>query len=143
MRAIALALVVLAGCARSAPTAGPGPTEVPALPASDRIEDRLVAPDRVLARAEVIGLSDEEAARIADDLTRTKARWDELATRLESERAALIAVLDQPRIDEDAARRAAQAIVVTEGQLKVAHLELLVRTRNALTPEQRAALRQP
>lgn len=145
---VTLILVLgLTGCAAEsrhapgpAPT-GPVPDAVPARPSlPGRVQVSLFAPDRVLARAEVLGLSAEQRQSVADDVRRTQAAWDVLAERLRVEESALVAVLDRPAIDPEAAARAAAAVIRTEGELKTTHLALLVRVKNALTPTQQQAL---
>lgn len=133
----------LAACAErgvDGPTAGSAPA-LPALPG--HVEATLFPAERVLAEAASIGLSDAQKTAIAADVRTTQGAWDELAARLRTEQGALVRVLDRPRVDPDAAQRAAAAVMRTEDALKSTHLALLVRIKNRLTERQQRALREP
>ena len=85
----------------------------------------------------------------------TDAQWDEISTELrELQRSAvdfewemaeaaqeLIALATPERVDEAAALVAARRIFEVENQIKVIQMQMLIRIKNVLTPQQQAALR--
>jgi Spy/CpxP family protein refolding chaperone len=64
-------------------------------------------------------------------------QWD-----VERDSEQLATLLAADRIDEAAALRQAEQVMSAEERLKKAHLTLLIRIKNTLTPAQQAKLRQ-
>jgi hypothetical protein len=104
------------------------------------IERALFAPDLVLAQGHTIALSADQRAEIAQLTISTQAALDAHDRELDSAIAVLAETLAASPIDEEAAITAARAVTVIEGDIKLVHLRMLVRVRNALTDEQRAQL---
>jgi Spy/CpxP family protein refolding chaperone len=89
-----------------------------------------------------IGLTDAQRQAIAKQMEETEKamvtqRWD-----VERESEKLGKLLAAAHVDEAAALRQADQVMSAEERLKKAHLTLLIRIKNELTPAQQEKLRQ-
>ena len=148
--AIASALVLTACAERSAPAgAGPAPAprHAPANAASSESVESAVYPvELVMSHQAAIGLDDAQAAAIRGELTHTQSELISLEWRLRGQTEALAHTLRAVPVDEPSAVSAAEQVTRSEGEIKLAHLRLLLRVKNLLRPDQRArldALRTP
>jgi Spy/CpxP family protein refolding chaperone len=89
-----------------------------------------------------IELTDQQREAITREMTATQQKTLDLRWKLEEKGEALGKVLAEPRVDEKAALARAGEVLDLERQMKQAHLELLVRIKNQLTPQQQAKLRE-
>jgi Spy/CpxP family protein refolding chaperone len=110
-------------------------------PAADPIGDRLFPPDFILEHQDVLGLDEPTRKAIVAEVqtfqtTAVKLQWD-----LKTDGDALAKALDATKIDEAKVLALADKVMALEHDLKRAHLTLLVRLKNALTPAQQAKLR--
>ena len=65
-----------------------------------------------------------------------------LQWRLLDETESLVEALERPRVDQDRAMDRLETVLDTEKEIKQVHLELLIRIKNVLTPEQQERLDQ-
>lgn len=144
---LACALVVAgAGCmSRSAAPppgghAAPAATAPSAPSAPDAIEHSLYPVELVLERQAALGLDEAQTTAIRSELQRAQTELVDMQWRLGTEKEALAKALAVPRPDEAAALAAAERLVRVEGEIKLAHLRLLVRVKSQLTPAQQATL---
>lgn len=87
-----------------------------------------------------IGLTDEQrdaASRLIQEL---QGRVVSLQWELLDEIESLTEALEGPRVDLDLAMDRFSEVLERESEIKRVHLELLVRLKNLLTPEQQAEL---
>jgi Spy/CpxP family protein refolding chaperone len=103
---------------------------------------QLFVPTVVMRNQTEIGLTDAQRDAITREMNATHERTLALRWQLESKSAALEKVLATDTIDEQAAMAQAGELMRLEEQMKRNHLELLIRVKNVLTPEQQAALRK-
>ena len=102
----------------------------------------LFVPALVMQHQREIELTDEQRAAITREMTATQQKILELRWRLEEKGEALGKLLSAPRVDEKAALAQAGEVLDVERQLKQAHLALLIRIKNQLTPKQQDKLRE-
>ena len=134
--AIALTLACLgARSANADPTMDMGPHRGPTF------LRQLFMPTAVMRYQTEIGLTDAQRTTITNDITEAQKRVVDLRWQLEAKDAAFGKVLGADKIDEQAAMAQAAELMTLEEQMKRVHLELLIRVKNALTPEQQAKLR--
>lgn len=109
---------------------------------TDALEQVLFAPELIMQHRRAISLTDEQRdaiSRLIQDLQGKVVGYQwELLDDLES----LTEILEGDRVDLDRALDGMDQVLDTERRVKQAHLELLVRIKNVLTPEQQALLRR-
>lgn len=97
-------------------------------------------PDLVMRNARQIELRPEQRQAITKAIQTTQASVVELEWEMQDAAAELTREMDQARIDPTAALAAAERVMSIEGQVKRAHLGLLIQIKNQLDPEQQAKL---
>ena len=102
---------------------------------------QLFMPTDVMRYQTEIGLTDAQRETITARMSEAHERGLALRWQLEAKDAAFGKLLAADEIDEPAAMKQAAELMDLEEQMKRIHLELLIRVKNALTPEQQAKLR--
>lgn len=107
------------------------------------IEARVFPPELVMEHQVALGLRPEQLAALQKEVERgqkemVRAQW-ELAR--EKEKLVLLLDADGGKVDEAKAAEAATSLMKHENAIKAAHLAMLVRVKNLLTPEQQQKLR--
>jgi Spy/CpxP family protein refolding chaperone len=129
MRAV-LVLLAFASIAHADPT-----------PPDDPIGERLFPPDLIMAHQQDLGLDDATRKSIVTQVQEFQTAAVKLQWDMKAAGDALAKALDGPSIDEPKTLALADKVMSLERDLKRAHLTLLVRLKNALTPAQQAKLR--
>jgi Spy/CpxP family protein refolding chaperone len=102
--------------------------------------DRMYPPGLVMRHQEAVGLTEAQRATIKQSMADTERALVDLRWGLEAEMEKLTKLLDAATVDEEAALAQAERVMQAEQRLKKAHLTLLIRIKNALTPPQREKL---
>lgn len=100
----------------------------------------LFAPELLMQHRRAIGLTDEQrdaASRLIQDL---QGRVVSLQWELLDEMESLTESLEGPRVDLDRAMDRFSEVMERESEIKRLHLELLIRLKNLLTPQQQEQL---
>ena len=100
------------------------------------MDENLFPPDLLLSNQIALGLGDDQVAAIKTALSETHPKVIDVQTRLQRVTEQLNDQLGAPRIDEGAALGLAGQAMDLEKQIKTAHMSLLIRVKNLLTPEQ-------
>jgi Spy/CpxP family protein refolding chaperone len=100
----------------------------------------LFLPGLVMEHQRDIGLTPEQRDAITKEMTATHQKVLQLRWGLEEKSEALQKLLAADRIDEKAALARAAEVMDIEREMKQAHLALLIRLKNELTPEQQQKL---
>ena len=143
--AVVLACAVglgVAGCAAreaAPPPRAHEPTSAPTA-APDSLARSLYPVEVVMDSQAALGLQEAQTSAIRAELQRAQGELVDLEWRLGGEKEALTKVLTVAHPDETAAVAAAERVVRLEGEIKIAHLKLLVRVKNQLSPAQQATL---
>jgi Spy/CpxP family protein refolding chaperone len=103
---------------------------------------QLFLPTAVMRYQTEIGLTDTQRDAITAQMTEAHKRALDLRWQLEAKDAAFGKLLGAEKVDEQAAMSQATDLMRIEEQMKRVHLELLIRVKNVLTPEQQAKLRR-
>jgi hypothetical protein len=106
------------------------------------IEAKLFTPELVMENQTAIGITETQRDQILKELDADQKDLLHLQWELQGEKEKLVKVLDADVVDEKAADAAAAAVMVKENAVKAAHLRMLVRLKNLLTPAQQAKLRE-
>lgn len=131
-------LALLLAPALIALAAGPG-FSAEATPA---FMQRLYPPELVMKNHRRIELSGEQRTSITQAIKATQATTLELSWSMQDAAADLTRAMTASQIDRAEALKAAERMMGVEGQVKRAHLGLLITIKNALTVEQQRKLDQ-
>jgi Spy/CpxP family protein refolding chaperone len=133
--ALALAVALLAAPLDRASAQEPAP---PA--AQQDIFEALFPPELIMQHRRAIALTDEQRDAISQLIQELQGRVVRLQWELLDEMQQLTEVMSAARVDLDRALDRLDGVLETEKSIKQAHLEMLVRIKNLLTPEQQASL---
>ena len=100
----------------------------------------LFPPELIMQHRRAIGLTDEQRDAISRLIQQLQGRVVSLQWELLDEMQQLTEVMSAPRIDLDRALDQLDNVLETEKSIKQAHLEMLARIKNLLTPEQQSSL---
>lgn len=148
MLAPCLVLLALLFCPVAAQPLGPGveggPSGMggPPGPGGPSFFDNVFPPGSIMRHQSDIGLTDEQRGAISKQMEDAQKGLVTLQWDVDRESEKLGKVLEAARIDEAAALRQADQVMNAEQRLKKAHLTLLIRIKNQLTPAQQQRLRQ-
>ncbi len=93
-----------------------------------------------MAHSEQIGLDHKQRAAIKAEVQRMQAKFIDAQWDLQEQTGRMTQLLQQMPVDEAKVLEQADKIMSFEREIKRAHLALLVRIKNALTPDQIAKL---
>jgi hypothetical protein len=105
------------------------------------IESKLYPPDLIMERQGELALTAAQRAAIVKEADVGQSEIHKLKWDLEAEKEKLVKMLDAEKVDEAKTNEAAAALMKKENEIKSAHLGMLVRVKNLLTPEQQKKLR--
>lgn len=131
---IAVALVGLLGSG----TALQGQT--PPEESDDVLNQVLFPPELIMQHRRAIDLTDEQRDAISQMIQDLQGRVVGLQWELLDEMQSWTETLQAPRVDLDLALDQLDGVLETEKRIKQAHLELLIRIKNVLDPDQQATL---
>ena len=100
----------------------------------------LFAPELIMQHRRAIGLEDEQRDEITRLIADLQGRVLGLQWELLDEIEQLTSITGRPRVDLDQALDQMDDVLDTEKEIKQAHLEMLVRIKNLLTPQQQSML---
>ncbi len=109
---------------------------------NDPIGRFLFPPELVMENARQLSLTEKQRAALKAEVQKTQAVFLDAQWDLQEETSRMTELLQQRPVDEAAVLQQADKIMALERQIKRAHLGLLVRIRNLLTPEQLAKLEE-
>lgn len=106
----------------------------------DPLFGTLFPPELIMQHRRAINLTDEQRDAISQMIQQLQGRVVRLQWELLDEMQQLTETMSAPRVQLDRALDQLNQVLDTERQIKQAHLEMLVRIKNLLTPQQQAAL---
>src|SRR6266481_974177 len=89
---------------------------------------------------EAIGLSAEQKDYLKTEIRQAQLKFTELQWKLQDEMEKLVALVKQPRVDEQQVLAQLERLLTAEREIKKEQVTLLVRIKNKLTPEQQGKL---
>lgn len=107
----------------------------------DPIARTLFEPELIMQHRRAIDLSDRQRDEISRVIKEMQGQVVSLQWDLREQADALATELNKPRVDLDRALDRMSRVLQTEGKIKQAHLTLLVRIKNVLSPQQQESLR--
>lgn len=118
----------------------PGALNAQAQAEGDPFSSVLFTAEEVMQHRRAIGLNDEQRDAITRLIEELQGRAVGLQWRLLDETESVREALDAPRVDLDRVMDQFRQALETEMDIKRAHLELLVRIKNVLSPDQQRML---
>jgi Spy/CpxP family protein refolding chaperone len=109
-------------------------------PDQDPIGQSFFAPELVIQHQEAIGLSAEQKEYFKTEIRQAQLKFTELQWKLQDEMEKLVALVKQPRVDEQQVLAQLEKLLAAEREVKREQVTLLVRIKNKLTPEQQGKL---
>jgi Spy/CpxP family protein refolding chaperone len=94
----------------------------------------------VLHHAQALGLSAAQTAKLKQDVFDTHAKQIDVRARADKAELEVAKLLAAPKVDQAAVNRRIDEAAAARAELHKTRLGLLLRTRDALTPEQRTKL---
>ena len=109
---------------------------------TDPLAENLFPPEFVMQHQFDIGLTDDQRSALTATTRQAQERFAGLQEQLPKEVEALGVLLQKQRIDQQAALAQLDKVLAREGEIKRAHLELVIGIKNKLTAEQQAKLQE-
>jgi Spy/CpxP family protein refolding chaperone len=109
-------------------------------PAEDPLARLLYPPELVMANQQALSLSDRQRSTIQQEMQQAQAKFTDLQWKMSGEGEKLARLLQATPVPESQVLEQVDRILGIERDVKRTHLTLLMRIKNALTPEQQAKL---
>ena len=106
----------------------------------DPFADAMFPPEMVMQHQRELGLTDEQKTYMRAEINRTTTRFNELQWQLQDATEALHETMKASSVNEQVALSQLDKILDGEREIKHAHMELAIRIKNKLTPDQQAKL---
>lgn len=100
----------------------------------------LYPPELIMQHRRAIGLTDAQRDEISGLIEDLQGRVVRLQWEILDEMESLTSTLQRPRVDLDLALDRLDDVLETEKEIKQAHMEMLIRMKNILRPEQQGQL---
>ena len=114
----------------------------PPPPPSDPLGDAIFPPDMVMQHQRELGLTDDQKTFMRAEINRTTTRFNELQWQLQDAMEALHETMKANSVNEQLALSQLDKVLDNEREMKRAHMELAIRIKNKLTPDQQAHLQR-
>ena len=101
----------------------------------------LFPPELVMQNQQKIGLRADQRTTITEAIQQLQAKVVDLQWKMQDETQKLADILSKNPISETETLAQVDRVLAIEREIKRAHIGMLIRIRNALTPEQHAMLR--
>ena len=119
---------------------------LPALTLADDLEDRLLEhlypPEVLMENVRELGIDDAQRRAITEAIGDMQGKVLDLEWQQKGAEEALVEEISAPTIDRDTALARADEVLRIEGEIKKAHLALLITIRGVLNADQTARLRE-
>ena len=89
-----------------------------------------------MAQSEEVGLTEQQRATIKAEIQKVQARFLDAQWDMQEQTSRMTRLLQQRPVEEAKVLEQADKIMGLEREIKRAHLTLLVRIKNTLTPDQ-------
>ncbi|MBI4516917.1 MAG: periplasmic heavy metal sensor [Deltaproteobacteria bacterium] len=137
-----LLLAALVDPAGARPLGGPPGMEGLPGPGGPSFLEEVFPPALLMRHQSEIGLTDAQRDKITQQMEEAQKALVAIQWEIERQSEKLAKLLSASPVDETAALAQAEQVMTAEHRLKKAHLTLLIRIKNELTPAQRDKLRQ-
>jgi Spy/CpxP family protein refolding chaperone len=121
------------------PPAPPDQPEQPEAP-RDPLGDAIFPPEMIMEHQRELALTDDQKTFMRAEINKTTTRFNELQWQLQDAMEALQATMKESSVNEQQALAQLDKVLENERQIKRLHMELAIRLKNKLTPEQQLKL---
>ncbi len=121
---------------------GSAQAQAPGQPGEDPLSRYLYPPELVFDHQQAIGLSDAIRQKIQEAVVEAQRKFFGLQLAMGKETEALKNLLQGGSVDEDAVLKQIDQVLGVEREVKRVQLSLMIKIKNALTPEQQTTLRK-
>ena len=111
-------------------------------PQDDPIGQQLFAPELIMSQTQKLHIDEKQRATIKNEVQRAQSKFFDLQWELKEASDTMVQLLQQTPVDETRVLEQADKVMGYEREIKKIHLSMLIRIKNALTPEQIAQLKQ-
>jgi Spy/CpxP family protein refolding chaperone len=122
------------------PPQQPDQPQQPRTPPPDMLGDAMFPPDMIMQHQRELGLTDEQKTFMRGEINKTVARFNDLQWQLHDAMEALDDLMKAKPVNEQAALAQLDRVLDAEREIKRLHMELGIRIKNNLTPEQQEKL---
>src|SRR5262245_35139192 len=120
----------------SSPQGGPAPQHPPGDPHAESI----FPPEMIMQHQRELGLTDEQKTFMRGEIQRTTTRFNDLQWQLQDQMEALHDTVKSNSVNEQLALSQLDKVLDSEREIKRLHMEMAIRIKNKLTPEQQMKL---
>jgi Spy/CpxP family protein refolding chaperone len=135
-----LSVVLVSAQQPEPPQPGSQQQPQPPPPPPDPFGDAIFPPEMVMQHQRELGLTDEQKTFMRGEINRTTTRFNELQWQLQDAMEALHETMKANSVNEQLALSQLDKVLDNEREMKRAHMELAIRIKNKLTPEQQTKL---
>jgi Spy/CpxP family protein refolding chaperone len=142
--AVAMALLSMAPvAAQQPPPQQPDQPQQPRMPhpPHDPLGDAMFPPEMIMQHQRELGLTDDQKTFMRGEINKTTARFNELQWQLQDAMEALHETMKSNTVNEQQALAQLDKVLDGEREIKRLHMELAIRIKNNLTPDQQTKLR--
>jgi len=118
------------------PQQGPPPPP----PGGDPLAGLLFPPEMIMQHQRELGLTEDQKTFMRGEIQRTTTRFNELQWQLSDATEALSETLKGSSVNEQLALQQLDKVLDGEREIKRLHMEMAIRIKNHLTPEQQLKL---
>jgi len=116
-------------------------TPRPPHPPMDPLGDAMFPPDLIMQHQRELALTDEQKTFMRSEINKTTTRFNELQWQLQDAMEALHDTMKANVVDEQQALAQLNRVLDGQREIKTLHMQLAIRIKNKLTPEQQEKLR--
>jgi len=109
-------------------------------PPMDPLGGLMFPPEMIMQHQRELGLTDEQKTFMRSEINRVSARFNDLQWQLQDAMEALHDSMKANPVNEQQAMAQLDKVLDTEREIKRLHMELAIRIKNRLTPEQQEKL---
>src|SRR5882724_8956129 len=138
--------IILASCAfvlaqQPQPADGPAPPMQQRMPPPPPdLADAMFPPEMIMQHARELNLTSEQKTFMRDEINKTTTRFNDLQWQLQDAMEALHETMKTNSVNEQLALSQLDKVLDGEREIKRAHMELAIRIKNKLTPDQQTKL---
>jgi len=134
--------VVMAAAQQPPPPDQTEPPEQPRMPMPphDPLGDAIFPPEMIMSHQRELALTDDQKTYMRGEINKTSTRFNELQWQLQDAMEALGVTMKESVVNEQQALAQLDRVLDSEREIKRLHMELAIRLKNKLTPEQQLKL---
>jgi Spy/CpxP family protein refolding chaperone len=139
--ALASASMVLVSAQQPPPQQPEQPQQPPMPhPPHDPLGDAMFPPEMIMQHQRELGLTDQQKTFMRGEINKTTTRFNELQWQLQDAMEVLHETMKANVVNEQQALAQLDKVLDNEREIKRLHMELAIRIKNNLTPEQQTKL---